>query len=200
MEAYASILLLQFFRPIWKDPESYDEPELLYKFYGVSSEITNYSYDELIKYYGWAKIDTLSKNLVKRQLDTNSEDISKDILKTTSAIVFALRANKKKLEATLRSRFSMIANSFVQSGGEYGKFLHMIEFARSNNAKISKTWISRLDNRVRLWHRAATFQKKDLFSPFISGGERLQYPGDWSLGASPANVINCRCVAHYRLG
>lgn len=62
-----------------------------------------------------------------------------------------------------------------------------------NNLFPDKTWITELDNVVREWHLAAHGQKKPTKEPFIVGGELLKYPRDSSLGASTANIINCRC-------
>lgn len=60
-----------------------------------------------------------------------------------------------------------------------------------------KTWVTRMDAKVRSVHRLALFQTVPADEPFIVGGEMLMHPGDWSLGASPENVMNCRCNAVY---
>jgi len=63
-----------------------------------------------------------------------------------------------------------------------------------------KEWVPRNDSRVRPAHEAARFQRQPVRLPFVVGGELLMFPGDWSLGASPGNLVNCRCVALYTFG
>ena len=61
----------------------------------------------------------------------------------------------------------------------------------------TKTWAAVLDDRTRDHHGAADGQKKFITEPFVVNGELLKIPGDKSLGASPSNIINCRCSALY---
>jgi hypothetical protein len=66
---------------------------------------------------------------------------------------------------------------------------------------ITKKWATVGDERVRVKpfnHRAANGQVKRIDIPFEVSGQLLKFPGDRSLGASPGNVINCRCSAIYR--
>lgn len=64
-----------------------------------------------------------------------------------------------------------------------------------------KSWLSSRDARVRrptkssvFDHAGADGQVVPLDKPFIVSGEPLLFPGDSSKGASPGNVINCRCT------
>lgn len=68
----------------------------------------------------------------------------------------------------------------------------------SGTAKVlRKRWNAILDNKTRTDHAFADGQKVNIGENFSVGGERLKYPGDTSLGASPKNVINCRCTVNY---
>lgn len=58
---------------------------------------------------------------------------------------------------------------------------------------VNKEWITVGDERVREAHIMADSQVQTLNQSFEVGGEQLRWPGDTSLGASPGNVINCRC-------
>ena len=51
--------------------------------------------------------------------------------------------------------------------------------------------------RTRIAHASAHGQKVGIDDPFVVGGDLMQQPGD--VNGSAANVINCRCVAGYRL-
>jgi hypothetical protein len=56
-----------------------------------------------------------------------------------------------------------------------------------------KVWTTILDDRTRHAHVTADGQSRELGEPFEVAGELLRHPGDTSLGAGAANVINCRC-------
>ena len=62
-------------------------------------------------------------------------------------------------------------------------------------ANVTKEWVTVGDQDVRDSHVLADSQTRDVSKPFTVEGQLLRYPGDTSLGASAANVINCRCSA-----
>lgn len=64
--------------------------------------------------------------------------------------------------------------------------------------KTAKVWMTQLDNRVRGTHRLAQGQEVPINEPFKVGDSLLMYPRDYSLGASPEEIVNCRCWATYR--
>jgi len=61
-----------------------------------------------------------------------------------------------------------------------------------------KAWLSSHGPNVRPAHAMAEMDYVDdpipLDEPFNVGGEKLMFPGDDSLGASPGNIINCQCI------
>lgn len=60
---------------------------------------------------------------------------------------------------------------------------------------ITGTWRTAGDGRVRDAHRAMAGQRRPWGQPFQSPtGALMLHPGDTSLGAGPADVVNCRCV------
>lgn len=61
--------------------------------------------------------------------------------------------------------------------------------------KMKKRWIATTDGRVREDHLAMNGVEINEDEPFVlPNGDKLMFPGDISLGASPENVINCRCT------
>lgn len=61
--------------------------------------------------------------------------------------------------------------------------------------EVRRTWIAARDDRVRDSHIAMSGQVVGHGEPFVSPtGARLMYPGDSSLGAGPAEIVNCRCT------
>lgn len=63
--------------------------------------------------------------------------------------------------------------------------------------KRGKQWETIGDSKVRESHINANGQTKEVEEAFEVGGSLLQYPGDGSLGAPLAEIINCRCVSAY---
>lgn len=59
-----------------------------------------------------------------------------------------------------------------------------------------KNWLGTNDDRIREAHSEAhtTQIGIDIKQPFLVGGEKMMFPGDATLGASAANLINCRCT------
>lgn len=63
-----------------------------------------------------------------------------------------------------------------------------------------KLWRTQGDSKVRTGqfdHLDADGQRVPVSQPFEVSGERLRWPGDWSLGASGENIYGCRCSAIY---
>ena len=59
---------------------------------------------------------------------------------------------------------------------------------------VRRIWNATSDSRVRDTHLAMNYQTRRQGEPFQSpSGAQLMYPGDRSLGAPAAEVINCRC-------
>lgn len=59
---------------------------------------------------------------------------------------------------------------------------------------LNKIWLAMIDGRVRHVHAEADGQEVGNGEPFVVGGEKLMFPGDESMGASPWNLYNCRCT------
>lgn len=106
----------------------------------------------------------------------------------------------------LRGRAATTAATETQAAAEKAKLTTAevltgrapsIEGGSPQPTVVSKTWWSVGDNLVREAHLIADGQEVPLNEPFTVDGEQLMEPGDTSLGASPENTINCRCIAEY---
>jgi uncharacterized protein with gpF-like domain len=82
---------------------------------------------------------------------------------------------------------SLIDNEATAGGVDFG--------SAADGDRAQKQWVAVLDNKTRPAHADADGQIIVVGEPFIVGGEKLMYPRDTSLGASMANVANCRCSA-----
>lgn len=98
-------------------------------------------------------------------------------------------------------RSELISATETQAAAEAAKRIDLDAAAifAAAQIKAKKTWRTRGDDRVRPAHAAANGKTLSVDSPFVVGGQRLQYPGDTSLGATASNVCNCRCSAIYSL-
>ena len=65
------------------------------------------------------------------------------------------------------------------------------------SGKTRKQWITILDGRERPTHRASAGQTIPITEPFAVGDSLLLFPHDQSLGASPSEIVNCRCSVRY---
>jgi len=63
---------------------------------------------------------------------------------------------------------------------------------RMEEIDVKKIWVARFIN-TRPWHEDAHGQKRRYNQPYDVDGEKLMFPMDTSLGASPKNIINCYC-------
>lgn len=64
--------------------------------------------------------------------------------------------------------------------------------------KVQKQWVTKGDGKVRIEpqsHVDADGQRVDVEQPYVVGGQLLKWPKDTSLGASPSNVMGCRCIS-----
>jgi len=100
-------------------------------------------------------------------------------------------------------RADVIAMTEVQNAVEGSKFVELSALvalgvtvgAVSLTTAVEREWVAVLDTKTRASHVVADGQRRGL-RPFDVGVDKLNFPGDTSLGASLANIINCRCGAH----
>lgn len=106
------------------------------------------------------------------------------------------------LSRKLNGRVSGIATLETQSVAEAAKATEAqiltfqppsVTGGTPREAPVTKEWVTVGDERVRTAHIGADSQVQTLNQPFVVGGQLLRWPGDTSLGATPGNVINCRC-------
>jgi uncharacterized protein with gpF-like domain len=86
-------------------------------------------------------------------------------------------------------RVEMIARTEVGRAMNTGSHKLFVEWGVTQ-----KEWNSARDKRVRDSHARANGQIRGIDEPFIVGGYRMMHPHDLSLGASIAEIVNCRCV------
>lgn len=128
------------------------------------------------------------KSVIMRKLQSEllTSILSGESIRDTAVrIKSVVESDMKKAITTARTEITRVQNSARQSVSDEGKRLGF---------DMWKEWIATGDNRTREEHANANGQQVPADQPFIVGGEELMYPGDVSLGASPENIVNCRCT------
>lgn len=125
--------------------------------------------------------------------------VTNGVLHGDSVVTIAKAIDTLYLEQIIPRRSLVIARTEVMGAANYGSH----QAARATGLRLEKEWLSGNDFRVRtpprdeFDHVHANGQRRALDDPFEVSGELMQHPGDRSLGASPGNLIQCRCVALY---
>lgn len=115
-----------------------------------------------------------------------------DAGETTQQLATRMRA----VASISEPRALMIARTEIVPAANFAS-LHQVQLAGFTDDECRKGWLSTDDARTRPEHRAADGQQVPLSKPFTVGGEKLNFPGDWSLGATADNVIQCRCSIEF---
>lgn len=150
-----------------------------------------------------------SKQIAQTTWDSLSKSVKETILGAAAAgIVLTGRQIAKRAHTKFRresnNRVPGIALTETQAAAESAKYTEMNTLVRNNAVfpradvnlakdEVMKTWLAILDRATRPAHAEADGQTVPFNEPYTVMGEKLRFPRDTSLGASPANVINCRC-------
>lgn len=79
-------------------------------------------------------------------------------------------------------------------------FSQAIDSGAVTASQVRNTWRSASDDRVRHTHAVLNGETVGQGQAFTSpSGARMKFPGDTSLGAGPAEIINCRCTLQKRI-
>lgn len=147
---------------------------------GISNPFTKLSYENITDKAAMQR--ALQSDLTTGLLKGDSiRDIARRIKTTTEK-------DLKECVRIARTETTYAQNSARQSVGEHGKELGF---------NMLKQWVATSDGRTRDEHSDADGQIVPVDEPFEVGGEELMFPGDFSMGASAWNTVNCRCTVVY---
>lgn len=90
-------------------------------------------------------------------------------------------------------RASYIAANESNAVGNYREQVNMV-----NKGYKYKVWVAMKDQRTRRTHIDVDGMQIGIFEPFTVGDCQLMFPKDTSLGATPEETANCRCVLKYK--
>ena len=148
----------------------------------------------------WLKVHA-GKKITNIQ-DTTRAEVRKQLAEGVDAGegVPELAARMRAIYSGFRGpRAEMIARTEVVGASNLGAHVGAAQVAEDTGLTLRKVWLATPDARTRDHHAAADGQKRDMDEPFLVGGAQLQFPGDSSLGAPAAEVINCRCTQTYEV-
>ena len=93
---------------------------------------------------------------------------------------------------TSRERAQLISENEANAFDNYKEY----QEAKAEG-KTRKTWLTELDDRVRLTHTLAEGQTVDIDGLFLVGDSLMRFPKDTEYDASPQETVGCRCVCKY---
>lgn len=116
---------------------------------------------------------------------------------TQSKMRAAYRNRMRKYRADTISRTETLQSL---AAAQHEAYRQAIEAGELEADQVTKIWKSAADGRVRFSHAVLHNNERPFLEPFLSPyGSLLRYPGDFGLGAKAKDVIQCRCIVHYRV-
>ena len=129
---------------------------------------------------------------VDKVLEDEDEDKEKSDNLERSRTEFGLSEDSKGDNWTSQERAMLISEN------EANAFNNYIEYRKAKaEGKTLKTWITELDDKVRLTHTIAEGQTVDIDGLFLIGDSLMRFPKDVEYDPEPSEVINCRCSCIY---
>lgn len=114
-----------------------------------------------------------------------------------------MKLTQRYRDKLLRYRAETIARTETHTAlnmGRYEKVMQTAERAGLDASAVTAIWRASNDARTRDTHGAMRGQRRTAGQPFRTGdGYALRYPGDRSLGAPAAEIINCRCSLTFKV-
>ena len=151
------------------------------------------------------ELSNLDPNYLTRKLRDKRYDAAfKKALKDGKPLPTAdiIRMTQRYRDRLVRYRADTIARTETHTALNMGRFEKIIQTAEAAGLTandIVATWRASQDGRTRDTHGRLRGQSVRLGQAFSSGGYRMRYPGDRSLGAPASEIVNCRCVLTFKM-
>lgn len=151
------------------------------------------------------ELDALDPNYLTRKLRDKRYDAAfKKAVAEGRPLPVAdrIRMTERYRDRLLSYRANTIARTETHTALNMGRFEKIIQTAEAAGLTaddIVATWRSSQDARTRDTHGALRGDSVRLGQPFNSGGYRMRFPGDRSLGAPASEIVNCRCVLTFKM-
>lgn len=103
----------------------------------------------------------------------------------------AISRRIRKVTALTPFRAATVARTETHAAATFGSVESVREASQELGVTMKKEWLATRDDRTRPDHLAADGQQVGLDEKFTVGSDLMDRPGD--PGASPEQLINCRC-------
>lgn len=118
----------------------------------------------------------------------------------TADIIRMTRRYRDRLTTYRAQTIARTEAHTVLNMGRYQKVLQNAEAAGLGPEAITAIWRAARDGRTRDTHGSLNGDRAQFGTPFrSSGGARMRYPGDRSLGAGAEEIVNCRCTLTFKV-
>lgn len=108
-----------------------------------------------------------------------------------------LKSGLLRVRATAISRTEVLTSL---NAGKFQAYMQAVKDGKLDPLSATKVWRDSRDGRVRHTHAYLNGESARLLEPFKSlSGAFMMFPGDTSLGAGAAEVIQCRCRFEVRI-
>lgn len=160
--------------------------------YTKASEDQAKQVDELVTEWIRRNSGTKIQGILDTDLDRVRAQLAEGVKAGEGVDELAKRVDEY-LEPIYAKRAENVARTEVIAASNLGSQMA----ARATGLAIQKSWLSTPGSRTRPTHSAADGQTVALDHAYTVGGQRMNFPGDHSLGASPDETVSCRCTEIY---
>lgn len=144
-------------------------------------------------YFGRARRDKRFDGVVRRAIESGKPLKQEQIDRITGR--YSDRLLQLRAETIARTETMQALNA-----GRDNVFQNAIARGQIRQENVTKVWRSAGDARVRDTHARLNGNRVAMEAAFVTAnGARLMYPMDRSQGAPAEEIIDCRCVAEYKV-
>ena len=131
-------------------------------------------------------MEFLEVKAIPDYIDKHARQVAKDIVRVTME-------HDGEEFYTSKDRGMLIGANEANAVGNYNQQIQAVK-----SGKKYKTWVTENDYKVRHTHKEVDGMKINIFEPFQVGNSLMMFPHDQeTFGASPEEIINCRCTLVY---
>jgi len=157
----------------------------------VAYDVFNQAIQDWISNQAATKVTQITDTTRKQLRD----ELAKGVQVGESIPQLMARIDQLYLKDIIPNRSETIARTEVIAASNLGS----VTAAKATGLTgLKKIWLATMDNRTREAHALADGQEVTMADSFVVGGEKLEFPGDISEGATADEIINCRCTVIYR--
>lgn len=141
-------------------------------------------------------VDTTQRNAKKKEEDSDEEDDIEKLLDESDESLEGLEEKSSSDDG--KDYWTSQDRAMLISENEANAFYNYIDYREAKKqGKTKKTWLTELDDKVRLTHTLVEGKTVDIDGLFLVGDSLMRFPMDVMYDAPPEETVNCRCVCRY---